>query len=195
MLQERLYRSLDESGRVDANQWPYELVTIDPQATEESAMRQALSEAALQAQKQYVYEKTLQDLRIGGTVGIVADDNHAKSEEGPKSTAGLESSESPPSGSSSELNPKLPADSLAVEPSKPTKTQPPTANAETRSRRRDIVKRYCKENKDLTMAVLAQRGETSVTAIQGMVRGDRTRYSEETLIRFLKAIGLSADQW
>lgn len=65
---------------------------------------------------------------------------------------------------------------------------------ETHKRRRDLINRYCKGN-TLTRADLARRAGTSVTAIQGMVRGDKTRYSQDTLVRFLKTIGVSSDLW
>lgn len=68
------------------------------------------------------------------------------------------------------------------------------ANAKTQKRRRELIKLY-RTKHDLTMANLARHSATSVTAIQGMVRGDRTRYGEETLLRFLKTIGASPEQW
>jgi len=63
-----------------------------------------------------------------------------------------------------------------------------------RTRRRELLKRY-RQDQSLTMAALARRAATSVSAIQGMVRGDRTRYGEDTLARFLKAIGVPAEKW
>ena len=58
----------------------------------------------------------------------------------------------------------------------------------------DLVRRYKREN-DLTGADLARRCKMSVTAIQGIIREDRTRYSDETQVTFLKKIGVSQEQW
>lgn len=63
-----------------------------------------------------------------------------------------------------------------------------------RRRRREIIKRYCTEH-GLTLGDLARRATTNVTAIQGMVRGDRARYSGETLARFLKSIAVPPEIW
>ena len=75
---------------------------------------------------------------------------------------------------------------------KPPRIQP--ATAPDIMRRREFIKRYCTDN-GLTRATLANRATTCVTAIQGMVRNDRTRYSEETLARLLKTIGVSPEKW
>ncbi len=62
--------------------------------------------------------------------------------------------------------------------------------------RRQLIRKYLTQHEErLTMASLAWRATTSVTAIQGMVRGDRTRYSQDTLERFLKTIGVSLQDW
>jgi hypothetical protein len=63
-----------------------------------------------------------------------------------------------------------------------------------RARRRKIIKEYRREH-DMNMADLARLAATSPTAIYGMVKGDNTRYSEETLVRFLKLIGVLPEQW
>jgi Helix-turn-helix len=68
------------------------------------------------------------------------------------------------------------------------------ANTSTRRRRRELLKHYRFEH-DFTMADFARHAGMSVTAIQGMVRGDRSRYSEETLFRLLKTIGVAPDKW
>lgn len=68
-------------------------------------------------------------------------------------------------------------------------------NPETRKRRYALLKRYRTDNGLDSMADLARRFALSVTAIQGMVRGDRKRYSEERLAMFLKSIGVSPGEW
>jgi hypothetical protein len=86
-----------------------------------------------------------------------------------------------------------------LRPEKTIPARPPVQpaameNDETKRRRREIIKQYRSIN-NLTMAELSRRVAMSVTAIEGMVRGDRTRYSEETLSRFLKKIGVSPERW
>jgi hypothetical protein len=68
------------------------------------------------------------------------------------------------------------------------------ANAQTQVRRRELLKRYLADH-NLSASGLARRVGISQTAIQGMVKGDRTRYSEQTLSTFLKHIGVQAGQW
>ena len=80
----------------------------------------------------------------------------------------------------------------------PNTTSPkPTAlaNAETRKRRYAVLKRYREGHGLNSMGDLARRFALSVTAVQGMVRGDRKRYSEARLSGFLKDIGVSPSSW
>ena len=73
-----------------------------------------------------------------------------------------------------------------------------SADATTRARRRKLLKDYLDRHSatdNFTMADLARRIGSNVTAIQGMVRGDRTRYSQEHLLRVLKFIRVTPDQW
>ncbi|HXP87805.1 MAG TPA: hypothetical protein VN841_23940, partial [Bryobacteraceae bacterium] len=74
-------------------------------------------------------------------------------------------------------------------PSKPT-----LADTATRNRRRQIVKRY-QETHDMKRTDLARRVAMSPTAIEGMIRGDRSRYSEEKLLKFLEQIGVKPENW
>jgi ribosome-binding protein aMBF1 (putative translation factor) len=69
------------------------------------------------------------------------------------------------------------------------------ANAETRKRRYAVLRRYRADHDLNSMGDLARRFGLSVTAIQGMARGDRKRYSEEKLATFLKSIGVSPGEW
>jgi len=69
------------------------------------------------------------------------------------------------------------------------------ANAQTRKRRYAFLKKYRADHNHNSMGDLARHFGLSVTAIQGMVRGDRTRYSEETLAKFLNSIGVSPSEW
>jgi hypothetical protein len=69
------------------------------------------------------------------------------------------------------------------------------ASPEIRKRRYDILKRFRTEKGLATMGDLARRAAVSVTAIQGMLRGDRSRYAEAKLEDFLKLIGVSRNNW
>jgi hypothetical protein len=82
-----------------------------------------------------------------------------------------------------------------VDSPRPETGKPTAPSAETVKRRRELIKRYRNAHEGMTMPDLARHTGTCVTAIQGMVRGDRTRYSEEKLSKFLKTIGVPADQW
>jgi hypothetical protein len=61
-------------------------------------------------------------------------------------------------------------------------------------RRRNIVRKYLADS-SLTMDGLARRCRTTSSVIHGMIREDRTRFGPDSLARFLKAIGVSAEEW
>ena len=64
-----------------------------------------------------------------------------------------------------------------------------------RTHRRRILK-ACMDDKDLDgMDALARRLGVSPSALYGMVRGDRSRYSEETLATVLTRLGCSPAKW
>jgi hypothetical protein len=69
------------------------------------------------------------------------------------------------------------------------------ANAAIRTRRYALLKQFRNDKGISTMADHARRAGMSVTAIQGMVAGDRSRYSEEKLSAFLAGIGVSPNEW
>ncbi len=69
-----------------------------------------------------------------------------------------------------------------------------TISAATRKRRRELVIQH-KQADGLTSEDLSRRCRISSTAIRGMIREDRTRYSDATLTRFLKTIGVSRKEW
>lgn len=71
----------------------------------------------------------------------------------------------------------------------------PGADASTRRRRRGIINEYRRGHQIETMEQFARHVGVSLTAIQGMVRGDRTRYGETKLEVFLKAIGVLPSDW
>lgn len=75
-------------------------------------------------------------------------------------------------------------------PSKPT-----LADQETRKRRRAILKRYRLGTQIATREDLALHLGISVSALEGMISGDRTRYSAERLSEFLKKIGVLPEDW
>jgi hypothetical protein len=68
------------------------------------------------------------------------------------------------------------------------------ALALTGKRRRAIVRKYLLEH-SLTVDALASRCHTTPSAIYGMMREDRTRFGPDNLFRFLKAIGVSVQEW
>jgi hypothetical protein len=68
------------------------------------------------------------------------------------------------------------------------------ANVRTGRRRRKIVRTYLVEH-SLTMGELARRCNSTPSAIYGMIREDRTRFGPDSLSRFLKAIGVSLQEW
>jgi len=62
-------------------------------------------------------------------------------------------------------------------------------------RRRQIVKNY-KSSKQLTTKLdLARNLGMSESAIDGMIRGDTTRFGSDTLSDFLKKIGVAPQDW
>jgi hypothetical protein len=76
------------------------------------------------------------------------------------------------------------------------RTVPATlADSETKARRYAILKQWRAEKGLGTMGDLARHAGASVSAIQGMVRGDRSRYAEAKLEGFLKLIGVSRNNW
>ena len=68
------------------------------------------------------------------------------------------------------------------------------ANPEAKTRRREFIKGY-RAKHGLTMEAFARQAGMSSTAIQGMVQGDRRRYSAEKLSKLLTLIGVSPEQW
>lgn len=72
---------------------------------------------------------------------------------------------------------------------------PPEPRTETRKRRREILRRYRTAKSLATMPDLARHLGMSVTAIQGIVRDDGTRYGQQTLADFLKKIGVKPGEW
>jgi hypothetical protein len=82
------------------------------------------------------------------------------------------------------------------EQNEPARLKPTVVvNPETRKRRYALLKKYRTDNGINSMGDLARHFALSVTAIQGMVRSDRKRYSEEKLATFLKSIGVSPSEW
>lgn len=63
-----------------------------------------------------------------------------------------------------------------------------------KKKRQEIVHKYAGDH-DLIMAGLANHVAISLSAIHGIIREDRSRYSEETRNRFLKKIGISLKRW
>jgi Helix-turn-helix len=77
-----------------------------------------------------------------------------------------------------------------------TSGKPQTAVSKvTRLRRREILKCYRDANEISTQEALARHLGVSPTALQGMVRGDRTRYSDEKLKEVLKKMNTPFDEW
>jgi hypothetical protein len=76
-------------------------------------------------------------------------------------------------------------------------SNPPSgvADKQTRRRRREILDRYCSGNQLETRPNLARHLGMSLTALQGIMRGDVTRYSEDKLSKFLKKIGVAPEDW
>ncbi len=70
-----------------------------------------------------------------------------------------------------------------------------TADQATRLRRRSLLNQFKAARGLFTQADLARHTATSPTAIEGMVRGDRSRYSEARLAEFLKKISVSPEKW
>ena len=70
----------------------------------------------------------------------------------------------------------------------------PTVGANTIKRRREIVRQYNRKH-GLTMAALSRGVAISVSGIQAIIRGDRSRYSQENCNSFLKKIGVRRGQW
>jgi hypothetical protein len=71
----------------------------------------------------------------------------------------------------------------------------PFADAPTRKRRREFLDNYSQSKKLETREHLARHLGVSLTALQGIVRSDRSRYGPETLSAFLKKIGMTAEEW
>ena len=63
-----------------------------------------------------------------------------------------------------------------------------------RKRRRELLKKY-KIEEGSTTADVARRFGMSASAIHGIIRGDRSRYSPDTEDRFLKQLGVSSREW
>ena len=61
-------------------------------------------------------------------------------------------------------------------------------------KRQEIVHRYNEEH-ELNMAGLASHAFVSLSALHGIIREDRNRYSETTRNNFLKKIGVSVKRW
>jgi hypothetical protein len=77
----------------------------------------------------------------------------------------------------------------------PPKRSPPTAaTPEQKRKRRQGVKEFRQRN-SLTMAALASLAHCDESAIRGMINGDTTRYSEDTLKRVLGIIGVKPEDW
>jgi hypothetical protein len=74
----------------------------------------------------------------------------------------------------------------------PSREEPSRA---LKAHRREILKAYITDNTLGGMDGLARRAGTTTTALYGMVRGDRTRYSPEKLDNLLKIIGCSQEEW
>ncbi len=72
---------------------------------------------------------------------------------------------------------------------------PPTIADTRRRSRREILKRYRQTKGIGTQQGLAWHFGVSLTALQGMVRGDRSRYSVETLGEVLKKMNVLPDEW
>lgn len=68
------------------------------------------------------------------------------------------------------------------------------ASTALKNKRRMLVRNYCTE-KNLSMDGLARRVGMSKTAIYGMINGDRTRYEEAKLDRFLEKVGMTRNDW
>jgi hypothetical protein len=103
-----------------------------------------------------------------------------------------------PEGGSGSREPKTKAPEQQAPPPQTESVLPEPrmlADRETRKRRYLILKRYRDEKGLPTMGDLARRAGASVTAVQGMVRGDRTRYAEAKLEDFLELIGVAPSDW
>ena len=66
--------------------------------------------------------------------------------------------------------------------------------AAIKKRRREFVDDY-KRQHGITLAHLAHRFGMSVSAIMGIIREDRSRYSDDKRDRFLKRLGVTEGQW
>jgi len=69
------------------------------------------------------------------------------------------------------------------------------ATEEQRTRRRQILAAYRRQKKIARADALARFLGISLRAIQGMVTGDRTRYSPDKLTVFLEKIGCRPEDW
>jgi hypothetical protein len=77
-----------------------------------------------------------------------------------------------------------------------TSGKPPTTSSTAiRKRRREVLKQYRMTEEIGSQEGLARHFGVSITALHGMVRGDRTRYSEEKLANVLQQIGISPHEW
>lgn len=65
----------------------------------------------------------------------------------------------------------------------------------TKERRRARIKTYRKDKDNMTMADFARHVGISLTAIYGMIQGDRKRYSEKKRSILLQKIGVFPSQW
>lgn len=72
---------------------------------------------------------------------------------------------------------------------------PPPISDAIRQRRREILQRYRQTKEISTQEILARHLGVSPTALQGMLRGDRSRYSMEKLGEILKKMNVSPDEW
>ena len=64
----------------------------------------------------------------------------------------------------------------------------------TITRRRELVTKY-KQAEDINAADLGRILDMDSSAVRGMIREDTTRYSEARLNKFLRALGVSREEW
>ena len=77
----------------------------------------------------------------------------------------------------------------------PADSHPKKASIALRAHRHAIIKAFMKQNSHEGMAALTFKLGVSETALQGMIRGEKKRYSDDKLDSVLKQIGCPRAKW